>query len=321
MPRPNKRKKQAAVQPDAIAKRRKAASPLKAAPANPSASKQVIKLEAVAKTETTPAPAPAPSDTSTDLAEAPIPTEPTVQPTAMEQFFTPTQRFKYIWETGPWADDCPFNYTEVALTVPVEEFLVYPWDWEALVAFVNTGDGTSKILWITEQHDMCLIMGCLGDLSQFFLDDDSPYDMVLMADFTVAVGGQMQIMQCLQLKDTDVSTTACSVFWRAIKTSNCVDLGLLNNRSHDLELPPGPVLSRLLLAMPLLQILTLMSYDLEEEHCLALETLQRTDLKIKLNCAIEPKRKKALELCDFIIFRTAPPGVYEAAWDIKPCCL
>jgi hypothetical protein len=301
MPRPNKRKKQVAVQPDAIAKRRKAASPLEAAPANPSASKQVIKLEAVVKTETTPAPAPTPSNTSTDQAEAPIPTEPTVQPTAMEKFFTPTERFKYLWETCPFADDCPFNYTEVALTVPVEEFLVCPWDWEALVAFVYLGDGTNKILWITEQHEMCLIMGCLGDLSQFFLDDDSQYDGLLMADFTIAVGGPKQILNCLQLLDADVSTTACSVFWRAIMTSNCVELWLQNNHQQLVGLPPGPVLSQLLLAMPLLQTLTMTDYDLEEEHCLALESLQRTDLKIKLTyCAIEPKRKKALELCDFI---------------------
>ena len=216
----------------------------------------------------------------------------------MEQFFTPTKRLQIGWESSPWADDGPFNYTEVALTVPLEEFLNYDWDWEALLAFV-TRDALSKILWITD--DIPLIVGDLPDYGQFFLDDDSPYDCLLMARFTTSIGGQEQTLQCLQLIDEDVSTAACGVFWRAIMTSNCVTLWLLNNHQNLVALPSGSVLSQLLLASPSLQTLTLVDYVLEEEHCRALAALQRTDLKIELlQCQIEPKHKKALELSDFI---------------------
>jgi hypothetical protein len=302
MPRPNKRKKQVAVQPDAIAKRRKASplveDKLMVKKEDSSPINAVVGPDAISTLhgeERTPV--------ATAVAEAA--TNTALPATAMEQFFTPTQRFKYLWETCPFVDDFSFNYTEVALTVPVEEFLVCPWDWEALVAFVTTGDGTSKIIWITERHEMCLIVHDLGDLSEFFLDDDSQYDCLLMARFTISVGGQEQTLQCLQLLDADVSTTACSVFWRAIMTSNCVELRLMNNHQHLVELPSGPVLSQLLLASPLLQTLELMDYDLEEEHCRALEALQRTDLKIELiHCMIDPKHKKALESCDFITIVT-----------------
>ena len=48
--------------------------------------------------------------------------------TAMEQFFTPTQRYQDRFDD----DDGPVEYTEVELAVPVEDFLSYRWDWEAL---------------------------------------------------------------------------------------------------------------------------------------------------------------------------------------------
>jgi hypothetical protein len=216
----------------------------------------------------------------------------------MEQFFTPIRRLQYTWESNSCVDDDgPFTYSEVALTVPVEEFLKYDWDWEALLAFVK-GEATPKILWITDE--MPLIV---DDIGQPFLDDGSPYDCLLMAKFTTTIGGQVQTLQCLQ-SVVDVSTAACGVFWRAIITSNCVTLWLLNNYENRVELPSGPVLSQLLLASPLLQRLDLIAYVLEEEHCRALETLQRADLKITLvACTIDPKDRKALESCDFMTIR------------------
>jgi hypothetical protein len=79
----------------------------------------------------------------------------------MEQFFTPTRRFQIDWESSCWVSlEGPFNYTEVALTIPVEEFLKYDWDWGALLAFV-TGDVLSKIIWITD--DMSIIVGGQDD--------------------------------------------------------------------------------------------------------------------------------------------------------------
>jgi hypothetical protein len=231
------------------------------------------------------------------LSAAKDPTTAVGQNTTMAQFFTPTRRFQTGWESSPWADD-PFNYTEVALKVPVGEFLNYDWDWEALLAFV-TGDVLSKIVWITD--DVPLIV---GDVGQFFLDDDSPYDCLLMARFLTTTSGQEQTLQCLQLLDVDVSTAACGVFWHAIMTSNCVTLWLLNNHQNLVALPSGPVLSQLLLASPLLQTLALQDYVLEEEHCRALATLQRTDLKITLfYCTIDPQHKKELESSGFITIK------------------
>jgi hypothetical protein len=57
----------------------------------------------------------------------------------MEQFFTPTQRYRDKWELDRDDVDGPFEYTEVELAVPVEDFLVYRWDWEDLRAFLTMG--------------------------------------------------------------------------------------------------------------------------------------------------------------------------------------
>jgi hypothetical protein len=61
----------------------------------------------------------------------------------------------------------------------------------------------SKIVWIT--GDMPLM---IGGVHQFFLDDDSSYDGLLMADFSMTISGQVQILQCLQFLEVDVSTAA-----------------------------------------------------------------------------------------------------------------
>jgi hypothetical protein len=65
----------------------------------------------------------------------------------MEQLFTPTRRYQDIWEEDNDGD--PFEYTEVALAVPVEDLLINRWDWRDLRAFL-TGGATPKILWITD---------------------------------------------------------------------------------------------------------------------------------------------------------------------------
>ena len=51
----------------------------------------------------------------------------------MEQFFSPIRRFQDIWEK--YNDVGTFHYTEVQLSVTVEEFLNYSWDWEDLLDF------------------------------------------------------------------------------------------------------------------------------------------------------------------------------------------
>jgi hypothetical protein len=68
-----------------------------------------------------------------------------------EQFFRPTRRYQNIFAREWDDDDGPFTfaYTELELAVPVEDFLVYPWDWKDLYVFV-TGGVMRKILWITK---------------------------------------------------------------------------------------------------------------------------------------------------------------------------
>jgi hypothetical protein len=55
-------------------------------------------------------------------------------------------------------------------------------------------------------------------------------------------------------------------------------------------LPSGPILSQLLRETPSLQVLEFNEFLFKEEDCRALETLQRTDLKIKLRrCSLDPQ--------------------------------
>jgi hypothetical protein len=61
---------------------------------------------------------------------------------AMEEFFTPTRRYQDIWEEEDREDDgesFEHRYTEVALAIPVEDFLVNRWDWNDLRAFLTGG--------------------------------------------------------------------------------------------------------------------------------------------------------------------------------------
>jgi hypothetical protein len=51
----------------------------------------------------------------------------------MEQFFSPTRRLQDLWEQ--YNEDRTFNYAEVELVVPVEDFLNHRWDWEDLFDF------------------------------------------------------------------------------------------------------------------------------------------------------------------------------------------
>jgi hypothetical protein len=97
----------------------------------------------------------------------------------MEQFFTPARRLQNGWESSPWADD-PFNYTEVVALKcrPVEEFLNYDWDWdwEALLALSR---GCAEQNCMDHRRHASYDRRC----SPIFLDDDSSYDGLLMADF------------------------------------------------------------------------------------------------------------------------------------------
>jgi hypothetical protein len=83
----------------------------------------------------------------------------------MEQFCKPTtRRYQGISEASAFRDD-PFEYTEVKLDVPLEDFLVYRWDWKDLQAFLSTGGVTPKKLWITEHAFLAVEES--GDMGRF----------------------------------------------------------------------------------------------------------------------------------------------------------
>jgi hypothetical protein len=215
----------------------------------------------------------------------------------MEQFFTPTRCFQDRWELNRGDhDDGPFEYTEVKLAVPVEDFLSYRWDWKDFRAFL-TGGVTPKIMWITENTYLAIFD---ENRNVFWLDDDGvTISGGVEATFQETSGQKQTLILSNAHEDIPLSTGACNVFWRALTTSNSVKLAIMKeaimndgNRLAGLPsgLPSGPFLSRLLRESPSLQVLLFMGFDFKEEHCLALATLQRQDLKVKLRlCTLEPQ--------------------------------
>jgi hypothetical protein len=142
----------------------------------------------------------------------------------MEQFFTPIRRLELERQVVGENDiaDGRLEYAEVQLrsTITVVDFLVYRWDWEDLCAFVGDGDESlPKIIWITENAYLEL-----GDVCGYHVDDD--YASRLHARFTATSGREQQLTLFLKCGEAPVSSEECSVFWRAITTSNCVKLNL-----------------------------------------------------------------------------------------------
>jgi hypothetical protein len=206
----------------------------------------------------------------------------------MEQLCAPTRRYQEVWELGR-DDDEDFQYTEVELTVPVEDFLIYYWDWKDLRSFL-TGGATPKLLWITTN----LFLVVSDDENLFDFDDEMPHSCI-SADFQ-ETSGQYQILNLAQLHHAEISTGEVSVFWRAVATSNIVELTLLRPWDSLIVLPSGPILSKILRESTALQDFHLHGFHVKEEHCRALETLQRTDLKIKLSgCTIKPEGDAFIE--------------------------
>jgi hypothetical protein len=199
----------------------------------------------------------------------------------MDQFFTPTRRYQDIW------DDFygPFEYTEIELAVPVEEFLVCNLDWKYLWHFLTGAGVPQKILWITE--DAFLVVE--SDENYFPFHDDAPGRFLGAAFHGTSGQEQLLILACAC---DDVSIGVADIFWRAITTCNSIQVMLLDYHEYSLVgLPSGPILSKFLReTSPSLQVLEFNNFLFDEEHCRALSTLQRTGLEIKLICCkIDPQ--------------------------------
>jgi hypothetical protein len=202
----------------------------------------------------------------------------------MEKFFSPTRQLREIWEDATQYRDMddPFEHYEVQLLVPVEEFLIIRWDWEDLCAFANR-DVLDKILWIIEDTTFIAVSNLSKNVT-----DDAAFMYVVSANFTVA-SGQVHTLTLFNESDSAVSTGACSVFWRAIETSNCVTLCIENMMTEGESFPSGPILAQFLRESPSLQVLKFEGFHFGEGHCRAFATMQRTDLKITFSgCTLEP---------------------------------
>ncbi len=98
----------------------------------------------------------------------------------LEQFFTPTRRLQDKWEENDDTD--PFEYAELALALPLEEFLNYRWGWEDLWAFASA-DVLCKVLWIT---DITFIL--VGNTPDHIYSGDFPYKYLSVASSRIASG-------------------------------------------------------------------------------------------------------------------------------------
>jgi hypothetical protein len=205
----------------------------------------------------------------------------------MEQFLTPTRRYRNLLE-----ESLPFEFTEVKLTVPVEDFLVYYWDWKDLWAFFTDGGVTLKILWITEfvflvVQESGRAFEEIGSIFEFHNDTSS--SCITAQIHGTSCREQTLILANITHAGIPAITRVVDVFWRAVTTSNCIHLTISND--NDLfGLPSGPLLSQFLRGSPSLQFLSFDGVHFKEDHCRALATLERTNLEITFNeCKFEPQ--------------------------------
>jgi hypothetical protein len=195
---------------------------------------------------------------------------------SMDQFFTPTQCL-HRWSDG----NVPFEYEEVQLSVPMEDFMMQCWDWSELLTFVTNGE-IPKIVWITEGTFLAV-----EDYSNSYdLDVDSfGYSVMLAAEFTPTNTPTSHESKSLLLATrtrsaSPLSDGLSSIFWRAVTTSNSMSLNLISQ--VEIWLCSAPSLSKFFRGSPWLQRLTIKGFRFGEAHCRALANLERADLEITL---------------------------------------
>jgi hypothetical protein len=122
----------------------------------------------------------------------------------MEQFFTPADVFKMDGNQVPGLTI--LSITLVALKCrPVEEFLNYDWDWDWDWEALLLSRGCAEQNCMDHRRHASYDRRCSPIFS---LTTTLSYDCLLMADFSMTISGQVQILQCLQFLEVDVSTAA-----------------------------------------------------------------------------------------------------------------
>jgi hypothetical protein len=200
----------------------------------------------------------------------------------MEQFFKPTRLFQDMWEVDD-VDNVdnydPFQYTEVELSVPVETFLNYSWDFADLCAFASS-EAKPILIWIGDD----VVLTVDADSDMLAVINSGTHSLPVLADLT-SKNDQKHTLTLFGIGcDPSFSTEQCTVLWRAIRTSNCVKLRM------EQWLVSGSILSQFLEGSPSLQVLELEWIDFKEDHCRALATLERTNLEVTFSkCKFEPQ--------------------------------
>jgi hypothetical protein len=234
---------------------------------------------------------------------------------AMEYFCKPTNRRRRRYP-GNYEQDNDDNdddnddddmWADVQLSVPVEDFLGYHWDWNDLQAFLTSTGGAGagagvyatppKRLWITE-HTFLVVDSTGGNMSRFRCETCLAASVEQKATGAGGVLWQQaqtsrQALTLVQTSPSEKSTAEFGIFWRALATSNSVQVTIEEGFCMDdlpLTLPSFHLLSKFLRESPSLRFLEFNGFTFREEHCHALATLQRTDLEVTLsNCVLDPQ--------------------------------
>jgi hypothetical protein len=195
----------------------------------------------------------------------------------MEHFFTPNPR---IQDRHEFTCHERVRYTEGQLAVSIEEFMNHRWNWSDFRAFVTGDEGEmSKLLWIPEDT---LIWVEDENARMTFEQSDVMEGYAFHHATLTAPSGETHFL-CLAMdrQSSSLSAGASRLFWHAVKTSNCVKLRLQQNWSGQvIGLCSDPALSQVLEASPSLELLEFGNFDLEDFHCRALATLERTGLEV-----------------------------------------
>jgi hypothetical protein len=135
----------------------------------------------------------------------------------MEHFFTPSWRL-HRRSNGNEA----FEYEEVQLSVPMEDFMMQCWDWSELLAFVM-GSEIPKIAWITEGTFLAVEDGSYSyglDVDVWLDVDFFGYSATLVAHMTPTSGETKSLFLATRTPSAlPLSDGLSSVFWRAVTTS------------------------------------------------------------------------------------------------------
>jgi hypothetical protein len=217
----------------------------------------------------------------------------------MEDFFTPTRRLRDQSNGNE-----VFERDEVQLSVPLEDFMMQPWDWSDLLSFI-TGGQMRKIVWITEDAFLAIED---GSSSYNLVNNCFGYSAMMIAHLTPAsrqtkylpLAGRLKLplpMSC-ETKSLFIamrtgsalflSAGLSNIFWRAATTSNSQTLDLAT-KVELFGLCSAFSLSKLLEGSPLRSVsFKGYGFEFEEAHCRVLANLEKTDLEIQfLKCTLD----------------------------------